>query len=75
MSSQGEIPAAAGDVYLPFASLSSRTSAPLVVLAVIHFVIGIHLVVCGRRFWRITCAICLGLAAEWAACAITMNVM
>jgi hypothetical protein len=62
-------------VYTPFASQTSRTSPAQLAFAIIHLLVACHLLAFGRRTWRLTCAISLGLAAELVTLAVAVNIM
>lgn len=68
--------AASGSLpYVPFDTLDHRHNAILIVLAGIHLLVGAYLAVFGRRFWRITCALALGLAAELLSFSLVVNLV
>jgi len=65
---------AAGEPYLSFAALASRTNGVLLAFAIIHLLLAVFFLLFARRFWRLSCALALGLAVEWLVFALSVNV-
>ncbi|KAK9896378.1 hypothetical protein P389DRAFT_196470 [Cystobasidium minutum MCA 4210] len=59
--------------YVPFSSATSRTAAVNIAFSAVSLLVGGVLCLCGRRAWRITCAIAVGLAFELIAAAVVFN--
>lgn len=62
-------------VYIPYLAASSRAAGVNVAYAATYLILGIGLAFLGRRAWRLTCAIALGLAVQLVTSAVTFNVM
>jgi hypothetical protein len=69
-----DAPTVSAEPYLAFATLASRTNGVLLAFAIIHLSLAVFFLLCTRRFWRISCALALGLAVELLVFALSINV-